>query len=79
MEPIIVVCPHCHSQIIIQEVNCQIFRHGVYKGNGEQLNPHALKEECDRAFAEGLLYGCGKPFRIDYTEEKWIASACEYI
>ena len=78
-DPNVVICPHCQVQVIILEVNCQIFRHGVYKDNGEQLSPHASKEECDRAFVEGRIYGCGKPFRIDIVEEKWIASSCDYI
>jgi len=78
-DPIIVLCPHCESQVIIFEINCQIFRHGIYKGSGDQLPPHASKEICDQAFAEGRIYGCGKPFRIDCIQNKWIASSCDYI
>lgn len=79
MNPNIIICPHCQLQIIIEEVNCQIFRHGVYKSSGEQLNPHASKDECDKAVVEGIIYGCGKPFRIDFIERKWIATVCDYI
>jgi hypothetical protein len=79
MELNIVICPHCRSEIIIQEVNCQIFRHGIYKSSGDQINPHASKEECDELFIKELIYGCGKPFRIDFVDEKWIASICDYI
>jgi hypothetical protein len=75
----IVICPHCQSQVIIEEVNCQIFRHGVYKSSGEQLAPHASKDECDTAFVDELIYGCGKPFRIDFIEGKWTATVCDYI
>ena len=76
---VIVTCPHCNTQIIIEEINCQIFRHGAYKTTGEQMPPHASKEECDKAFNEGEIYGCGKPFRIDMIDQKWVATECNYI
>ena len=79
MDSNVVICPHCHCQIIIQEVNCQIFRHGIYKSSGDQINPHASKEECDELSIKGLIYGCGKPFRIDLVQDKWIATICDYI
>jgi hypothetical protein len=75
----IVLCPHCNSEIIIEEVNCKIFRHGVYKATGEQMHPHAPKDECDKAVTEDTIYGCGKPFCIEYIDEKWIAILCDYI
>ncbi len=45
---VVVVCPHCEEYIVIQEFNCNIFRHGVFKVTGEQVPPHASKEECDK-------------------------------
>lgn len=75
----IVLCPHCNCQVIIEEVNCKIFRHGVYKANGEQMPPHTSKEECDKAVIDNRIYGCGKPFRIEYIDEKWVAILCDYI
>ena len=75
----IVQCPHCQCDVIIEEINCQIFRHGVYKLTGQQIPPHAPKSECDAASAEDRIYGCGKPFRIDYIEDKWVAVVCDYI
>jgi hypothetical protein len=70
-------CPHCFLEILvnIKEINCAIFRHGVYKHNMEQINPHLCKSECDRLFNENLIYGCGKPFKIVNNE----AIICEYI
>ena len=49
MNYLIVECPHCKSYIYIlkKEINCKIFRHGVYKSNNKQINPHMKKEECD--------------------------------
>jgi hypothetical protein len=52
MEFNIVTCPHCLGDILIfnNEICCAIFRHGIYKHNGNQLDPHASKEECDNAY-----------------------------
>lgn len=73
MDYLIIECPHCHESIIIykNEINCRIFRHAVFK-NGEQINPHASKEECERLD----VYGCKKPFRLNEKDEPEI---CDYI
>lgn len=78
----IVVCPHCSSKILIfnNEIACAIFRHGVYKSNGQQMNPHAPKEQCESEFNNGLIFGCGKPFRVSLkSENKLVAEECDYI
>ena len=59
-----VVCPHCNGTIEIIEMNCRIFRHGVIKATGKQIDPHAIKSVCDDLFEKGLIDGCGKPFVI---------------
>ena len=83
MENILVKCVHCEDLIIInkKDFNCKIFRHGVYKSNNEQIDPQFCKEECDRLFNEGLIYGCGKPFKliIDKKEDKYGTEKCDYI
>lgn len=71
----IIECPHCHLLVSIIEINCKIFRHGIYKNNGLQMNPHASKEECDKLISQDLIYGCGKPFYYDGNEVK----KCDYI
>ena len=76
---IIVTCPHCKCVIIILELNCQIFRHGVFISNGEQMDPHTSKTGCDELREKKLIYGCGKPFRIDKVGDEYIASICDYI
>ena len=38
--PYIVLCPHCGDSILIEQINCRIFRHAVYKTTGEQMDPH---------------------------------------
>jgi len=37
------------------------------------------KEECDRLTNEGLIYGCGKPFKIIEENGKYKIFKCEYI
>jgi hypothetical protein len=73
----IVQCPHCKDYIEIEKLNCGIFRHGIYISNGMQIPPHASKEICDELFAKGLIYGCGKPFKINANTFE--IEICEYI
>ena len=74
-------CPHCKDLIIvnINEINCGIFRHGVFKHNNEQINPHETKENCDKFLNEKLVYGCAKPFQIIKTNDTYKVSICDYI
>jgi hypothetical protein len=72
-------CPHCKEYIIIEKLNCGIFRHGVYKIDGKQMNPHAPKEECDFYNDKQLIYGCGKPFKITLVDNKFVIEICDYI
>ena len=76
---IIVICPHCKDYVIIKELNCCIFRHGIYKSSGEQMNPHANKNECDYLKEKDLIFGCGKPFKILIQDEKVMVEICDYI
>ena len=71
-------CPHCSGEfeVNIKQFNCRIFRHGIYKNNGRQINPHLSKNKCDELFQQNLIWGCGKPFRINQQREVKI---CDYI
>ena len=72
----IIQCPYCSDYIIIEQINCQIFRHGEYKDKElGQLPPHSSESVCNDAFNTGLIYGCGKPFRFDGTN----VTKCDYI
>lgn len=78
-EPI-VMCPHCKEYIIIEKINCAIFRHGTLKENGKQIDPHATQELCEYYIRENKIYGCGKPFRIIVGANRLIESViCDYI
>jgi hypothetical protein len=72
----IIKCPHCEQYIEILELNCRIFRCGVYKQTGNQINSHLDEISCKELKKNDLIYGCGKPFKIlqDNTIE-----ICEYI
>jgi hypothetical protein len=79
MNEIIVECPHCKNPVIIFELNCCIFRHAVFKQNNEQINPHSPKDICEKYIQENSIYGCGKPFKIIFQNEKYIAAECDYL
>lgn len=81
----IILCPHCKDTVIIEQLNCCIFRHGVFKDSGQQIQPHAPKSECDNLVDNGLIFGCGKPFQILKEEsdqsnfQKMKVVICDYI
>jgi hypothetical protein len=74
-----VKCPHCEEYIIIEQINCAIFRHGILKSNLIQIDPHLSKFYCDKFKEQDLIYGCGKPFKIVLENNEWIAIECDYI
>jgi hypothetical protein len=79
MEEPVLKCPHCSQYIIIEKLNCGIFRHGILITNGQQINPHESKEMCDYFYHKKLIYGCGKPFQIIKHGEKFQIQICDYI
>ena len=78
MEPII-TCPNCNEYILIEKLNCGIFRHGIIKENGKQMDPHLCEEQCIFLIDNGLIYGCGKPFQILNENGVWKIQKCNYI
>jgi hypothetical protein len=82
---LVVECPHCKEPILIEQLNCCIFRHGIFKENSSQIDPHTPKKLCDYYFEKQLIIGCGKPFKIILNEnsknddDKLIAIICDYI
>jgi hypothetical protein len=77
-EPLL-ICPHCKDYILIEKINCAIFRHGTLKTNGKQIDPHSPKELCEYYIKNDLIYGCGKPFRIIDNNGILETEICEYI
>lgn len=80
MNNIFVTCPHCSDFILIEQINCAIFRHAILKSNGQQINPHETEENCNYLIKNDLIFGCGKPFRIITNDiNMYIAIICDYI
>ena len=48
------------------------------KDSLKQMDPHCPKNECDRLFSQGLIYGCGKPFQIIVNGNEVRVEICEY-
>ena len=84
---ILIQCPHCmqYMELIKNEINCAIYRHGMFKINGEQIDPHTPKDICDKLVENNLIYGCGKPFQLfenknPVTHEiNYFVEKCDYI
>jgi len=81
---VIFTCPHCNllGVVLEKDINCAIFRHGAYIVNSQPIDPHAPKEVCDQLVADGLIHGCGKPFKLVRTGENgnaWSAEVCDYL
>jgi len=75
---IIIDCPHCSMMIVVKknEINCKIFRCGIFKHNNQQIPPHETKENCDKYKQQDLIYGCSKPFMLD---DELVPRICGYI
>jgi hypothetical protein len=41
-----------------------------------QIDPHLSKKDCDDLFMNDLIYGCGRPFKVN---DKLEAEVCDYI
>ena len=51
------ICPHCEDFIIIEKLNCGIFRHGVCKETHKQIDPHLSRDKCVLLIKNDLIYG----------------------
>jgi hypothetical protein len=82
---LVIECPHCKENVLISRLNCRIFRHGVLKKNGKQIDPHSCKDLCDFYVKKELIFGCGKPFQVIVNDnsrsqhDKFIAIIYNYI
>jgi len=72
---LIIVCPKCNDPIIIEQLNCSVFRHATYKHNYEQIPPHSSKSLIDDLLKNNSIFGCGTPFKI-IDNKPFI---CDYI
>ena len=44
-DSILIICPHCEMlmSLIKNQINCAIYRHGIYKETFQQMDPHTSK------------------------------------
>ena len=61
---IFVKCPHCNIMIEVIELNCKIFRCGIYKNGFQQIDPHMPKDACEELVKNDSIFDCGKPFMV---------------
>lgn len=71
-------CPHCEVilEVLKKDINCSIFRHGVFKNNWLLIPPHSSKEQINKWIEMDEMIGCGKPFKLTINGK---LSICEYI
>lgn len=74
-------CPHCEGKIIVNEneLNCRIFRHGIFKDSQKQINPHGSKEYCQSLKNCDKIFGCSGPFTIVGSKGNYSIKICDYI
>lgn len=75
----IITCPNCNESVLIEKLNCGIFRHGIMKKNQVIINQHLDKASCEFLVKNELIYGCGKPFQIIIKDGIPIITICDYI
>ena len=79
MADIVVTCPHCLDAVLIAQLACGIFRHGVYIATDQQIDPHTPEPECTRLANANAIYGCGRPFRVVADGSAHTAVICDYL
>ena len=67
------------TSVKFNELNCKIFRCGVYKETGAIIHPHLPKKECDAIKEKDLIYGCSKPYKFVTIKDKSFMEPCDYI
>lgn len=66
----IIKCPHCQSEVIIEEkdINCGVFVHAVMIKSGKAVNPHSSSSLLNKLIKNKSIYGCGKVFTVPKHE-----------
>jgi len=74
-----IICPQCNDPVLIEQINCGIFRHAVMKETGQQIDPHSPEAVCLELLKQDRIWGCGKPFQIVKEESGWVVRCCDYL
>lgn len=74
-------CPHCEGGVEVNtnEINCRIFRHGVFIANNTNIPPHSSEKDCNSWANTNKIYGCGKPIQMISDNGKIYIKICNYI
>lgn len=75
----VIKCPHCYGERFIEQLNCGIFRDGVFKQSLEPIPPHSTREECEKLLRDNVVIGCTRPFQIIVINDKYVVQKCDYI
>ena len=69
------LCPRCFCSLELVEINCGVFRCGIFKRSFESISPHATKGEILEWLSKDMIYGCGTP--LELVDGKLVV--CDYI
>ena len=74
------ICPHCEllTEVHEKELNCCIFRHGVYQQTYKPINPHASQQEVQRLKLDNAIIGCGGPHQLKLIDGQWTVHPCPW-
>lgn len=67
-------CPVCFQFVVIEQINCNIFRCGVFKDTFEYIPPHTSKEQIELWKKAGRIWGCGTAMELVNNE----LAVCDY-
>lgn len=75
-------CPWCSGmfEVAESEVNCGIFRHGINRTTGRQLDPHLTLAAYEDLSLSGNIYGgCGRPIRVTRRRRRCLSNLSESV
>jgi thioester reductase-like protein len=67
----------------VSELNCTIFRCGIYVADGKQISQHMTRDAAMALVKSGLVIGCGNQYQIVYHNNPnkdlvhYVAEKCE--
>ena len=66
----IMTCPHCTmvSICLKTELNCKIFRCGIFKASFGQIGQHLTEEHARALKNADLIYGCSCQYMVDLNK-----------
>ena len=74
-------CPSCEVaiEVLHNQINCKIFRCGIFKYNNTSIPPHSSKKSCEEWLEKNMIFGCGKPIQMITKGGIYYVEKCDYI